>query len=461
MNKRPIETADFWRQWTLIAFAIVLAVSAHSLYLGFVMPRVSYMEGLRIYGWLDAIFDGKIGWLDTWQHGQHRGLIMQWMTALQVLVYKDATAVTVRLTGAVLIATAVFWYWTTVRQYPNFILRGWWTVVPFFACLMLISPACYELLPLPIGLPQIFKNLLICVFYWLLAKAIRDKWTLGAGLSLGLAAAFMVLFLTMGWSYAFVASGMIVIIWALFRRLLGLKLALTIAIPMLAAQFFYVVLGHGYGQIGLGAAVFPTWTEQIAFWGAGLPIALGSVFMNYGTLEWLHLGIWVMAVAGFILLSLFFLLLWDELRGEQPDYFNVAIGGYALMCAASVAVARSVFGLAGLASSRYYVDYVLLVLAILGLVMPRAVESRQSRLAGMKRGMLILVLLLMLIGQLLVWRHELIAAPYRARIFEAQMEVYRRGVQNQQDADLLQNPFGPATAGVNAAKKRGWSIPWL
>lgn len=458
----------------IICLSIMLSLALHQWYVALASPQVPYMDTMTFLVQIDQILKGEISWLDAYGSGEHRGLIYPFVTFVEWTFWGLDARLSTTLTGVVV--AAIFFYWLSAflkaqvymingnRAYTISVL-----ILCLFVAVIIVSPASFELWTLDLGFAQLLKNFLIVSFlYFLAINRIWKKNSINA-IIFGVYGGFLILFATYGWSYPFLIASLCALILSSIGAPEIRKQAIIVIIVMLLAQVLYVYSGQG---------IFST-NKSVTANGAsllglisGVLYGAGTVFIGGEAMQRISLPIVVpMALGALILVAALFALLITLVDRTREKIFFLGLLMFSLTVLAGVVVARGFPVFTNTGASRYFVDYIWLLLAPLAIVLTtqesvlaRNIPHQLLSAISLKRLFVLTKLLVSglfvaaILGHLATWYVELKAAPHRALAFKAMAEVYRKGVLTENDAALLQSPISVARQAVTVAQSYNLSV---
>lgn len=446
-------------RWPILV-ALFAAVCAYQFYIFKASPLVPFMDSIRYITQIDGVLRGDLAWAQIYGAGEHKGLMYPFFTLIEWVLWGLDSRITTSLTGLLLVGQ--LWLWINAaahggaygardeldrgRTIKNAMLFA-------SAALIVTSPAGFEIWTLDLGFAQVAKNLIFVAFLYELS--LRAKWLEGArpALTMGLLGAGIILLVAYGWSIAFFVAAVASSLMVIRGRRGGFRELVLLLGPMTLAQVGYILSMEG-GVVtnqasitangsGVGQFIFA------AAYGAGTTFAGSEVIAELG----IGPGVVMMAGGGLIGLCLIGLVrAYDHTFGSRA-YF-VGLAAFGLVTLLSVAFARGGGDFRNAGASRYYMDYVWLLLGTVGLLRAKFGDAGGApvsvcnphigRAIQAFRWFVVLlgvvVPILATLGHLTTWKVELAKAPYRAEAFRKMGEVYLDGVQRDDDASLLQSP---------------------
>lgn len=439
----------------IVLVPIVAALFFLALYETYVTrahPDAVYMDTLRVVYHLDQWSKGRLSLLTLWGFGhEHQGLINQFFVMANIKLFSLNVLLASRLTGIVIFALAL-----TVLATFCHTLRGMRVrsrsgeTLAIVAVAVIITAVCFswagwELITINLGLSQWVKNLSFVLFfvaharYMALGSAQRPL--LVRGIALGLTGAFIVLFIAMGWSYAFVGAVVFVYAFVILRRFVKREALLTTAsfVPLaltVAAQVVYVIAS--------ASGVRPT-GPYAKFAGLGsvpslMLYAIGSGTVGQEALQQYSIRLVAAACMGAFAALAALILLYRRLRRDgSGSTVPLYLMAYGALMAFSVSIARGNAGAADVMASRYYPDLMLFYVGLIWLWCEDVtVTNGRARIGS--ASFLCLLLLAVVAGQALTYVREWGVAPYRAMAFRSMNQALWEGVPNAAAARLLQAP---------------------
>lgn len=455
---RRAPTKSVW----LLLISLLLSLALHQAYLTRAYPDAVYMDSLRLLSQLSEWQRGQLSSLEFWNQGQHRGLVFQAALLANVEWFSLDPLLANRMTGFAILALSGWLGFAASGA------GGKEKATPLrlsLACLiplLLFSWAGFELLTLDLGWPLWGKNLLVVAYFALHACSLRRALS-GEGVAPGrlvlltVTGVCLVLLIAMGWSYAFVGAvlGVQMLVFAIGpassrRRIWS---AWPPAAGLIVALLVYVAIGSNSGT-SAGMSLAQTVSSLLRAL-ALLPDALGSTWIGLETVRALGISrdwLWVFGMASLLLAGFGVLGRWR--RGlASNSLLPLYLLAYGVLTAFSICVARGGTDPAAVGASRYYMDFVLFQVGMLWLLAEQADESPagHGRLAA---ATYVLACVLVLAGQLLTYRQEWKAAPYRKEAFAAMNRALLAGVPDAAAAQLLQAPLEDARLGAKVMRER-------
>jgi len=466
------DAAASQRRPLFIACGIVLLLLLlHQVMVTRAAPDALYMDSLRLLRDMDDWQAGRMSLLALWTQGSaHHGLVNQAALLANMQLFSLDVLLVNRFTGAVVAGVALLLLSAFLREPvwrgagPVRIASGArWGVGGLMAALC-FSWAGFELFTLDLGFPLWIKNLCFVGFFaghaaYLSGLGEPGRPWLARGLLLSLAGMFVVLFVGMGWSYAFVVAVLAVtsLFLAIQRRRMPLRsrfAALLPAVALVVAVALYVAAGSAQGEgeglsrlasdlpnriwlalHALGAAWIGV--EVLPFFGMPLDAAAWLGLLTCGAALWAGIARLRRGLLAGSLLPLYLL-------------------GYGALMAVSVSIARGDGGAAQVMASRYHMDLVLFLFGTLWLcTVELAARGFRPRAPS-----LVFAAVCLLVGATLTatMMREWKAAPYRAAAFEAMNRALAMGVPDQAAADLLQSPLEHARAGARLLREHRLAV---
>jgi hypothetical protein len=450
----------------IIFFSLAICLALFQVYVALSSPQVPYMDTMLFLVQIDQIIRGEISWFDVYGAGEHRGFIFPLVTAIEWGLWGVDAKVSTVLTGFVV--TVIFYHWLKAfllsqqesvnSSQKQVFIR---VVIACLAAAVIASPAGFELWTLSLGFAQLLKNLLIVIFLYQLAiKKTWNKSVVGA-VFYGVWGGVLILFATYGWSYPFLAASFFVLFATSLHGREYRKNAAVVFGIMLLAQLVYIYSGSGVfsNSSAVSAGGFPV--AKIIngfFYGAGTTFIGGETIAKWT----LPLGVPI-AFGVILLIVCFFTLLITLMQQSSAKIFLCSMLVFALTVLAGVTLARGGVEFTNTGASRYFVDYVWLLLSPLAIIFtshsfPLFSSQRYRFISLVKflrllKSIMAVLLIAAIIGHIATWSAELKTVPYRAATLEAMASVYRNGVQNNDDALLLQSPYSVAKRGVEVAQR--------
>jgi hypothetical protein len=457
------ETIDVRSSRTQLAIgliAVLVIFIIQQVLLSRAEPDALYMDSLRLLAQLQDWEQGKLSTLAFWgQASAHRGFINQAFLLANVEWFGLDVMLATRLTTLVILVVSVLLVVAWNRdareqalstQRPIGMLQ---LVITLAFAVLCFSWAGVEVLTLDLGLPLWIKNLCFVLFFighaWLLSGTCSRAGVLQ--LALSVAAPLIVLLVGMGWNHAFVLSTALVQLFAFlpqwqqpgrWRGLLPVA-TLLVSIALYVGSGQVVSTDMDSARISLTSS-----TALLPFY------ALGTTFGGHEALLRGGKPYELLLMLGVIVIAAGSIALWSWLRrgapGSRLPVYLVLYGG---LVAVAVAVARGVDGPGAVIASRYYMDFVLLMVGVLWLA-SREVAAVPRPIHGWANVALAGLLSIVALGHAWTYLHEWRAGPFRALIFDAMNEASLKGVPDEESARLLQSPLADARRGIDVMRER-------
>lgn len=447
------------------AVAVVAFFIVHMVFLDRAHPDALYMDSLRLLYQIQEWQQGRMSFVELWGLGSvHRGFINQIALLANVKFFSLDVLLANRLTGVVVALVAFILVFTFNRQaraaQPSMEDAGRRFVVSMIIVGLCFSWAGFELFTLDLGFPLWTKNLSFVLYFvahsCYLAKTASGNGHGWATAALSITGSIIVLFVGMGWSYAFagalVAMHALVVIDAVrsgsYRGMLGRSVPMLVVLASLAISLSQ---GDGGGNGGdeesfsrlLGSvpsmvvlvlhALGSSWTGVEVFNHHSIPLEVAAVLGLFSLLVAVY-GVWRRWSRGLY-------------TGSLLPFYLMAYGA---LTAASVAAARGEAGAGAVMASRYYMDLVLFQVGVIWLLAEDAGAWRYKSLAV--NSLLIAYLALVIAALAVTFDKEWKTAPYRAANFEAMNRAILQGVPEEADAQLLQAPLDHARLGAKTMR---------
>ncbi|BFI96985.1 MAG: hypothetical protein RSP_24950 [Rhodanobacter sp.] len=455
----------------LISLVIVACfLIAHQAYVTRANPDAPFMDTLRLVYQLEQWLSGRMSFWEYWRQGQHLGFIFQLILlgntkffSLDIILANRATGVVVALLALILLSNFV----STVREERKTLAD----LVFQTAILILIAAICFgragfELFTNDLGFALWVKNLLFVIYFsaysWYLRAVLNRRVAWIAGLGLISAGPVIVLFVAMGWSYAFVAAVMVasaIEMIGLFKQG-GWRRSAAKFLPLIAlliAQAVYVVaslVGFGGSPASAKSAAL-IHIPGLVFYALGSVVVdqdvMHSYFTTFPALPKL-IGASMFVAAVVLTLSRF--------RRNALGAYSVLpfyLMAYGFFTAFSVSVARGHDGPGAVMASRYYMDIMLFGVGLIWLWFENLIRANVRESKGTLTGFIVLCFVVGA-GQYLNYKQEWRIAPYRALTFKAMNEALLNGVPDQAAANLLQSPLDNARRGDQVMRNHGFSL---
>lgn len=450
----------------LIVPCLMLGVGLYGFYLLQAQPQVPYMDTMLYIMQIDQILKGESSWLSIYGSGDHRGIFYPLITFIEWVFWGLNARISTALTGVVIAGTFYYWMSAFLNVRPGSHIvgsPGLLLAICLVATVIIVSPAGFELWTLDLGFAQLLKNFLIVTFIYLLTVKRYWEKSITSAFLIGLYGASLILFVAYGWSYPFLLACLVGIALSMDSFSLVKWRAAVVVSFLVGAQVIYIVSGSGVLDENQGRQSLAILTLlKGMFYGAG------TVFIGKEALEKISLPIAFPIILGLMLLVLAGFALLSALLNKSPQKtFFASLLIFALGVLGGVTVARGGVEYTNTGASRYFVDYVWLLLASVAIAfqapngarpLPGFFGSLFKKLLLIMPGVAGLLLIAALLGHIATWYVELKTAPYRAMAFEAMAGVYRAGVQTEADAALLQSPFPIAQKAVDVAQFYNLSV---
>lgn len=450
MDKTMLRS-DFFRNGERVLLVVVAGLLVlHQLYLLRAMPVAPYMDTLRVIALLDGWEQGRVALSQLWGVGSaHQGLVNEAFIYANIkLLHYDAlwasrlTGVAIALSSLTLGLAGLFWL--RREPEPSSLWRGLGCLL--FCMLipvLLFSGAGFELLTLDLGLSLWVKNAAIVMYFVLYSSFLRmdaDSSMRWQGLLLMLLGPFLVMLVTMGWSFAFVGGATLQLLAAgrtgrywLYRTLPVLLLWVALAV--------YVGIslsGASSGELAAAGVRLSELPRLVAS-------ALGAAVIPPETSARINLSISAQQAMGMLLMlaAVVILAVLASRRRRLSDTTPLALLAYAGATALALALGRGADGAAAMLASRYYMDLVLFPIGLMWLALMLG-NAKKVRTLTAFLGISVFCFILLL--QYFTYRYEWRAAPYRAAVFSAMNRALLQQVPDEQAAATLQAPLGDARA---------------
>lgn len=446
------------------ASAVFLAL--HFAFLARAHPDALFMDSLRLLGQVEDWEQGRLSFVELWGAGTaHRGFVNQLLMLANIHFFSLDVLLANRMTGVVVALLAFVLVYQFNRQFAGTVSTV--TRVARFPVSFLLAGLCFswagfELFTLDLGLPLWIKNLCFVLYFIAHARYLSES---DGGATRGWSAAFLVLagaviviFVGMGWSYAFVGAVLAVhavdmLSGFVAGRVPGRILLRRIlpAIALLAALVFSLTQGGGGGRGGDEDSFAYLLDAVPSMLGLSLH-ALGASWMGVEVISHYEVPLAVAAWLGVLSLAAAGYGVTQRMRrglysGSLLPIYLVAYGG---LTAVSLAAARGDGGPAAVMASRYFMDVVLFAIGTIWLWFEDA-DARGWKISGLLLAIYCLALAWVLY---LSFQREWNVAPYRANNFKAMNVALSRGVPDEAAAQLLQSPLPHARRGAELLSER-------
>lgn len=425
---------------SLLGLAAILAVfCVHQLYLTRVHPAVPYMDTLRLLTQQQAWLDGRLSLYDMWGGTAHRGLLFQLLLLANTKFFGLDAMLANRATGvvaALLCALVSFSFLRDRAADPRPAAPA--TVIGTVAlfAILLSSWAGFETLLLDLGLGLWLKNLCFVAYFLALDRFLReDAPSLAFALGLAIGGILLVLFVAMGWAYAFVGAAWGTQLLAWWSEGRPRRLAPRRFLPPLALLAAILVYTFAGASISGGVK-----QSQAAATRLLQPLyAIGSTWVGSEPFGHQFNIAWMLpaGIATCVVAAAAFIARWR--RGlRSGSLLPVALLGYGALMAVSVSIARGGLGTPAVMASRYYMDLVLFLVGATWLAFETLARDEGRRKAATVACTLLAALVVA--GQLWTYRTEWHIAPFRAHAYQAMADALLEGAGAPEDARLLQSP---------------------
>jgi hypothetical protein len=451
MKKIPLNTS-------LLVISTILGLIAYQAYIYISSPQVPFMDTMRLLTQLEDIITGESSWFAIYGAGEHRGLIYPFITLIEWLFWRVDARVTTVVTGFIVVATffiAAKAVLSSLEKSSSFKGGAVLTAVILLSSLIFVSPAGFELWTLDLGFAQLFKNFLIVMFlYWI---AITRYWmaSINHSIAVGFVGGFLIIFCTYGWSYPFYAAAVFSVFISSLQAKQQRSNGIVLILLLTLAQITYVVSGTGVfsnsGSVESNPFSLASTIKAICY-------GASTVFIGSELISKLSIPLSMAIFFGATLVCAGSVAVVTVLINRNPTkIFFASLFIFSLAVLVGVSLARGMINFQNAGAPRYYVDFIWLILAALGILF----SSNGQNPAGagdppvirILRSIFFFLFMVAVIGHSCTWIAEIRAAPYRAMAFKKMAEVYERGVATQDDAKLLQSPFPTAKEAVEIAQR--------
>ena len=144
-------------------------------------------------------------------------------------------------------------------------------------------------------------------------------------------------------------------------------------------------------------------------------------------------------------------MLWVR-RGAPGSRLPLLLALYGVLVAASLALARGADGPSGVMASRYYMDLTFGLMGVIWLAAREVPAFVRHAVAG--RMVVVAMIVTVVCGHVITYRHEWKVSPYRAALFDQMNRALQLGVPNEESAQLLQSPMDHARKGLAVMRSR-------
>ncbi|MEN5119090.1 hypothetical protein ABE488_17430 [Luteimonas sp. TWI662] len=444
--------------------SIVVLSIVHQVLLTRAAPDVPYMDSLRLLAQLQDWRIGLLSTLEFWGQGSaHRGFVNQAFLLANVDFFGLDIMLANRLTAVVILAVSlvlVLAWGRDVRTQdvaPSRMAKIVLALTTVAVAGLCFSWAGVELLTLDLGLPLWTKNLCFLLFFVGHAAILSGHLSSIRALQVVLAAAapFLVLLVGMGWNYAFVGAVLALQLLAFLPRWRqeGRWLGLLPTIAVLVSFAIYIGSGQMiHAEADSARISFSTETMVLPFYALGSAFGGHEALLHGGRSRELLLGLGALLVLSGGGASLSWLR--RAAPGSRLPLYLILYGG---LTAVSVSIARGGDGPGAVVASRYYMDFVFLLIGVLWLA-AREVATLAPSARRLPGSAVLVLLCLVASGHALTYFREWQAGPFRELIFKAMGEAMVRGVPDEASARLLQSPLDHARQGVNVMRDHRLSL---
>lgn len=396
--------------------ASLIFMAGFFIYLWRLRPQVAFMDSMRFLGYFDDSMTGRRSLWDTWNQGEHHGILPQLVVYLnarwfgyRVFLATAASGIVIWITGLALCS----WMASSgVRGVRLVMLVG----LTFAA---LFSLSNWEIYSVDVGVALFAKNLCFVAYWIVLIRFMRTQGR-GALIVLLIGGPAIILLVAFGWSYAFVFATLACL--AIHRPKHWEWIVASLALSLIA----YIVIGKMFPGPRMENGIYTTGRTLL-----NLPMAIlwaiSSTYIGSESIVTSGVPVIVLFVlSGFTILLALFVGIRGKTFGPQ------ALIAYALLDAAAVAYARGLVTPSLAGAPRYFEDLSLLFVGIAWAVF--MVDSIAMKV------IVALLCGVFMIGQAHTAKDEWIKAPYRRQAFEKMLMLERAGLKDS-DASLFQQPY--------------------
>jgi len=444
-TRRKIDAPDL-----MIAGAVgLIFLAGFVVYMLKLHPVAVFMDTLRFLGYYDDSISGRHSIWSTWNQGQHRGILPQAVVYLNARYFGLSVFGCTALSGAFIGLTGFAICLEIARSGVSRVMLAALSVLTFAA---LFSLSNWELYSVDVGVALFAKNLSFVLFWILLDRALRRGSRVAFALCI-VTAPLIVLLVAFGWSFAFVGASSFVALTAAWKTP-GMRRSVLIFAALLVSIVLYVVLGAIFPTARLVPET-PATAANFLHLIYGTVLAVASVLVGRESVEVYGVPFALLAVAGVAMLAAAAYAVLGNLAKRRHD--SIVANGlivYALLDAASVAIARGMIDPRQAMAPRYFED---LSLLIIGIVWSIALLARDVRMPVRKSAVTLAAVLsvLFLLGQSATAADEWRKAPYRHESFAKMAAVTMSGPTTLADARLLQQPLDSAVRASAIQKRYG------
>lgn len=410
-------------------------------------PVAVYMDTLRFLGYYDDSISGRHSIWTTWNQGQHRGILPQAVVYLNARFFHLSIFGCTMLSGAFIGLTGFALCLEMARSGLSRLTLMALAILTYAA---LFSPSNWEIYSVDVGAALFAKNLCFILYWILLDRALRASARSAFALCI-LTAPLIVLLVAFGWSYAFVVTSIFAGAVAAWKTPFWRR-AVTIGAALLGSMALYIILGHVFPAARL-APDTPATAANLWNMISGAVFAVSSIFLGQESIEVYGVPFGVLALAGIVTVgTAAYALLGNLTARRRESIVPNALIAYALLDAASVAIARGMIDPHQTMASRYFEDLSLLIVGIAWSValLPREIPARRAVSV-----LTIALSMLFLVGQSATAANEWVKVPYRHEAFEKMAGVTLAGPTTVADARLLQQPIESAQRASAIQRKYG------
>ncbi|RCW67355.1 peptidoglycan/LPS O-acetylase OafA/YrhL [Pseudorhodoferax soli] len=463
LPKTRLNKVQYLQRIVVVIVIGALVLLAWVFYMQILRPNIAFMDSLRFLTYFDESERGISSVWASWNQGQHRGLLPQFVVYLNAKYFNYQIYGFALLSGAVLAVS----YLVVLFEFRRELGAGRLEYVGVFGCLAiaLFSFSNWELYSLDLGPALFLKNLAFVVYWICMAKVIAGNQSRFCNLVTIMGGPLVVLLVAYGWALPFVVACFLaagaVGGWHGIRR----NRQVWIPLALLVASLVLYVIG---GSIFPPAPrSLPQGDASVANFLWSIPLALSSIFVGHessaingfiGLIRWGGVACCVVCI--------FFIV--RDLRAPEGlharFFFPLALLFYALVDLLLMAVTRGRFEPAATMVSRYFSDF---CYVLVGIIFYEYLKG-SSRVCGgaslpARRPMLRVapvwgMAIFFIIGQVWTGVDEWRKAPYRHAAFDAMGQATIRAAEGARDIKVLQAPIDVAIAGARVQRDYGFGV---
>lgn len=424
---------------SLMIGIIVLGFFWSLYYVYLVNPMNPYMDSMRFLHKIYSVLTGEQVFLEMLQDKQNINFLYPFITLISWWGWGLNSTISSLIISffnlCILIVFILAIYKINLKNFNKLFL-----FVSLIYTVIVFSPAGFEILILEVGLPQTIKNFIFVLTLYQLSNLDINKDNSLKFLFYGFIVAFEILFIANQWVPVFFLSVLVTIYYKDIKSYIAKYLFLILPIFMSFGYYLFNYINHSQKSLVQQSFDFLTFIKAFLFGISSFLINLetSQVFLN-------PIVIYFLAI-----IVLFYLA---KVFSKQMvfDKFFVSLIVYGMSLLFLVSLVRTAeHGYLVVASSRYYMDYLFVLIGIIGLLV------KNIGLKNIKTYLLAFCSLILL-SQVLVYFNEFRKAKYRADYFQTM--DYRMKFESNNDIEInnltsvFQAPFFDLKKGLEVMKK--------